>query len=179
MADRGYARAMRRKTQWAGMGNNAGAATLPTFSSVGDGTASIISSGAIVSGSAGIVDEEFTITRMIGQIAATIEVTTNAIEGSLAVGCAVARQEAITAGVASLPSPEDDPDFEWLFYGVYGMHNDETSGAVDTALKTLRVDFDVRGQRIVRNGSSIVWIAEGQGSAMAALVGGRYLVKLT
>ena len=95
-------------------------------------------------------------------------------------GCVIARNEAIAAGVASLPDPMSDPDAEWLYYFAGGLHR-ENRANVDSAPASLMMPFDVRGQRIIRVGSSVVWIAAvNTGSSGVTLqVTGRYLVKLT
>ena len=168
----------RRKTQWAGLGNSTGAAAIPTAIALVAGTPLIISQAAVVAGGTGIVDEEFTITRTICDILLATRVNTAELAVSVAIGCAVARAEAITAGVASLPSPESDPDFEWIFYGVGLLLNPIAAEEQDGG-SLVRMHVDVKGQRIVRAGQSIVWIAESQGGNASAGVAGRYLVKLT
>jgi len=177
---RQFTRGMRRKTQWGGFGNSAGLAVLPEFVALTAGTPAILSSGIVISGGVGLLDEESTVTRTIGQFAAILNSATAALDGSVAVGCVVSRDEAVIAGVASLPSPEDDPDAEWLYYGVFGLHNPIASGLEGAmSLQTVRADFDVRSQRIVRVGSTVVWIAESESVNVDVLIGGRYLVKLT
>ncbi len=178
MANRSFTRAMRRKTQWAGFGTAAGAATLPIRVDLTAGTAAILSTGAVISGGVGIVDEEFTVTRTIGNFIARMAAATVDLSATVAVGCAVARVEAISAGVASLPSPEADPDFEWLYYAQFGLEQGETAD-IAYQLSNVRQSFDVRGQRIVRSGQTLVWLAESESAACVAMVGGRYLVKLT
>jgi len=62
-----HPRGMRRKTQWAGFGTAAGVAGLPTPVSVtAAAPAAILSFNAVIAGSVGFVDEEVTITRIIG-----------------------------------------------------------------------------------------------------------------
>ena len=167
----------RRKTQWAGMGDSVGAAVLPGFVVVPSGGPAILSFNMVVNGGVGLIDEEGTITRMIGRVSARINVNTANVSATLAVGCIVARNEAIVAGVGSLPSPEDDPDSDWLFYAVMGLVNPNTTNN-DSSLANVHFDFDVSGQRIVRVGASPVWIAEAQSQAIFTQVGGRYLAKL-
>ena len=168
----------RRKTQWGGFGSNTGTAAIPEFVDLAAGTAVILSSNIVKGATVGVNDEEFTVTRTIGRFSFSIDVTTAAAAASVAVGCAVVRNEVVAGGVGVLPSPEDSPDFEWLYYGVYHMVNPGSSLA-DGPLSSGFVDFDVRGQRIVRNGQTLVWLAEAQGNAARGAVGGRYLVKLT
>ncbi len=171
-------RGPRRKTQWAGFGDLAGAANLPVPLALTAGTPVILSFNMVLTGAVGLVDEEVTITRMIGQMLAFLRTDTASAMASVAVGCAIVRNETITAGVASLPSPEDDPDFEWLYYAVVPLLNPlSITGA--SVPRGSRVSFDVRGQRIVRAGQTPVWLAESQGEAAFCGVGGRYLSKLT
>jgi len=177
MANRNFARATRRKTQWGGFGDSAGNPAIPAWVPTAIASPAIISQAITKQGTTGIVDEEITITRMIGRVGVTIDVATAGARGAVAIGCLVARNEAITAGVASLPSVEDDPDSDWLYYGVFPVLNPATADT-DGPLSMYFVDFDVRGQRVVRNGESPVWIAEAQTIGCEAYVGGRYLVKL-
>jgi len=178
VAHRNFARAMRRKTQWGGYGDSAGAANLNIFVGLAAGTPAIISSSIVVSGALGLVDEEVTITRMIGNVSATMNVGTSGASAMLAIGCVVVRNESIAAGVASLPSPEDDPDAEWLYYLQVALRN-PTNALSDGPISGAIVPHDVRGQRILRAGSNVVWVAESQTADVAVTVGGRYLVKLT
>jgi len=150
---------------------------LPLVQNLVTGTASILSSAFVIGGGLGLLDEETTITRMIGVVMARVRLTTVEAEATIAVGCAVVRAEALVAGVAALPSPESDPDFEWLYYGVFPMVTGMTAGAEESS--TIILPFDVRSQRIVRSGSTVVWLAESEGQNASAGVGGRYLVKLT
>ncbi len=177
MANRNFSRAMRRKTQWAGFGDAAGAANIPAWVAGAVGTPAIVSQAMIVQNAAGLIDEEITITRMIGRIGVTIDVATAGSRGAIAIGCLVARVTAISAGVASLPSPEDDPDSDWLYYAVLPVLNPATADT-DGPLSMYTYDFDVKGQRVVRSGETPVWLMESQTVNCEAFVGGRYLAKL-
>ncbi len=179
MANRNFARSMRRKTQWGGFGNQTGAAVLPTVRDLAVATPLIISQAIIVGGAAGFIEEEVTITRTIANIQIGVGVATAEASATVAIGCGVFRQEAIAAGVGSLPSPEDDPDFEWLYYGVWTLKNGVTSQVGFGLSSWQQIALDVRGQRILRSGQSVAWIAESQANDAFAGVGGRYLVKLT
>ena len=179
MANRNFARSMRRKTQWAGLGNQTGAAVLPTVRILTVATPLIISQGMIIGGAAGFVEEEVTITRTIANLQLGCGTATAGDSCTIAVGCGVFTQEAIAAGVNSLPSPEDRPDFEWLYYGVWTLQNGITSQVGQGDSTWAQVAVDVRGQRVVRSGLSVAWIAESQANDGFAGVGGRYLAKLT
>ena len=170
-------RGPRRKTQWVGIGNADGTASLPTFVALTATTPAIIAVDMYAQGLSALADEEVTVTRMIGELYVDLNLTTANATATVAVGCAVARLEAIVAGVASLPDPEDDPDFEWLYYGVFGLSN--PSNALKDGVGTQRIiHYDVRGQRIVRAGQNVVWIAQSITNNCRAFVAGRLLVKL-
>ena len=180
MANRNFARAMRRKTQWAGLGDAAGAATIPNMVTTAAGTNQILSLGVIVDGTQGLFDEEVTVTRMIGTVAAKIALGTASLFGTFAMGCIVARGEAIAAGVGSLADPMTDPDAEWLFYTQCQLARGLTAD-IDNGIASIQIPFDTRGQRIVRAGSNLVWVAAVDTGSANVIVGvsGRYLVKLT
>ena len=170
-------RGPRRRTEWAGFGNRDGNPILPIVRSVTVGTALILSKDAITSGVAAVVVQEYTITRMIGFATFAIGVTTASAVATLAIACGVMREDAISAGVASLPDPEDDPDFEWLYYGSVALIN-PANALKDGPGSTVIVPFDVWGQRIVRTGVIPFWIAKSEGQNCDAGVTGRYLIKL-
>ncbi len=177
---RQFNRGARRKTQWAGMGDATGGAVLPIPVSLTAGTASIISTGAIIGGGAGFVEEEVTLTRTIGNVFAQIAVNAASSGIAIALGLAVARAEAVAAGVASLPSPESDPDFEWVYYTVLmGRNPVAGSSPADNDIWKFQSNFDVKSQRVLRSGQTFVWLAESQSSSGVIGVGGRYLCKLT
>ncbi len=173
MPNRNFARAVRRKTQWAGSLDAAGASIFPSEVAVGG---AILAQGFLIAGSSGVVDEETTITRTIGRITAQLDGVTVS-SGEYGIGCIVARNEAVTAGVASLASPETDPDAEWLYYTT--GHFDRPVASDDTGIATASFNFDVRGQRIVRAGSTVVWIGAARGATINVSVNPRYLLKLT
>ncbi len=177
MANRNFARAMRRKTQWAGIGTAVAAVGPNPPVNVAAAAAVILSAGLVVNGGSGLFDEETTVTRMIGEILVLGDDIAG--PGAFAVGCVVARGEAITAGVASLPSPAGDPDAEWLYYYAGGLRNVIGTGPASSVTAAARIQFDVRSQRILRAGSNVVWIAFADTDDMEISVNGRYLVKLT
>ncbi len=168
----------RRKTQWAGMGSAAGAATMPVVQVIAAGASAILSQGLVTAGSLGIIDDETTVTRMIGRWMAGLTVGTGGISCEFALGVVVARLEAVAAGVGSLPSPVVDPDAEWLYYAS-GLVKRQQTADDENGTVTVREMFDTRGQRIVRVGQTVVWIASAVTNSIDIGVSGRYLVKLT
>jgi len=178
MAKRVFSRGPRRKTQWAGFGDNAGAATLPDPVTINAGNSAILSYNMIVAGGAGLVDEEVTICRVVGRATAHVNFETANSSAAFAMGLAVVRNEALAAGTGSMPDPETDPDFEWLYYHVGQLYTPGNTNR-DGPLSGYTWQFDVRGMRVVRAGQTVVWIGEAETNACWMGVGGRYLCKLT
>jgi hypothetical protein len=134
----------------------------------------------VTAGGVGFLDdEEYTITRTIVNVAGIPAIVTAASRARVAIGLGIFRVEAVAAGVGSLPSPESDPDFEWLYYSQFDLRTPTASQLEgSTALDMYRAMVDVRGQRIVRLGQVPVWLAESQDNNVEVGVGGRYLAKL-
>ena len=170
-------RGPRRRTEWAGFGNSTGAPVLPDMISLGAGTPAFLSKDAITRGVAAISTQEYTITRMLASLSMSMNVDTALAQATVAVGCGVASEDAIGVGVTAIASPEDHPDFEWLYYGVFMLQNPQNA-LRDGPISSLQISIDVRGQRIVRAGVIPFWVAESQTANAIAGVGGRYLVKL-
>ena len=177
MANRAFARVTRRKTQWAGFGDSAGAANLPTALNLTPGTAQILSVGAIISGAVGFLDEEVMLTRTIGMVSVAMDADTAEAQGAFVVGGGVFRSEAVAAGVGFLPSPESDPDFEWI-YMVSGILINLTGTSREGPISGMHIPFDICSQRVVRSGQTFAWIAEAQSTGVTLGVNGRYLAKL-
>ena len=167
----------RRKTEWFGTLNAAGANQTPLPIGTGSGVTTVLAQGLAQQAGSGASDQEVTITRTIGNIYAALDGTgAAATGGGFAIGCLVVRAEALAAGVASMPNPESDPDVEWLYY-TNGMLAREAADTIpDSGL--FRLHFDVRGQRIIRSGSTIVWLGSARAVALNLGVSCRYLVKL-
>ncbi len=171
-------RGSRRKTEWAGFGSETGTAELPSGVAVATATpAAILSTGSIVANALGFFDQEVTIIRTIGMLMVNLNINTAVSQGSFAVGLYIARAEAIAAGIGSLPSPEDDPDAEWLAH-FSGTLINPNSTARDGPLSGIQIPFDLRGQRIMKTGQSQVWIGHAENANLLIAVNGRYLVKL-
>ncbi len=79
-------------------------------------------------------------------------------EGSqqVALGIAIASEDAFAAGIGSLPQPEDPlahPRLAWVFrmqYRVFGFAADQP------AVFTRRIDLDIRAQRKLENGVGFI-----------------------
>ena len=172
-----YARGPRRVTQWAGFGNTAGAASLPIMVDITASASAILSQGIVAGGSSGISGERFTLTRTIGRLTAAINSNTANVNASIAVGCIKVRNEAVTAGVASMPNLEDDPDADWVYYTSMILRNPNNT-LRDGAISMVHIPFDVKSQRKLDGGDQLVWIAFAITNNVSVGVTGRYLLKL-
>ncbi len=181
MANRAFARTQRRKTAWTGIGRADGGSQSPLQVALTAGAPSLIargvySTGAGAKGTPGAEDES-TITRMIGSLIATLNVSSAAVNAQVAIGAIIVRQEAAVAGVASMPSPEDSPELDWLYHTYIQLRN-PNSTLVDGPSSSMQRTFDVRGQRVVRNRDELVWLAESTTQNCTVQVGGRVLFLL-
>ncbi len=169
---------MRRKVQWGGFGHDDGTVDLPQPIAIAAGASAILSSNVIVAGSVGFIDEEVTITRTIGRVTFMTNNVSASSQAAWALGCLVARNEAIAAGLASLPNPEANPDAEWLYWASGSVING-TDVLRDAVTSSGAFNFDVKGQRKMSRGETVVWIGHVEIAGCILGVNGRYLVKLT
>ncbi len=182
MAHRNFARAQRRSTSWLGFGDESGSsAALGSMQTLAVGTPSILSQLMVRQGQLeDVIGAQMTLTRTIGNITARLTPVTADAEARVAIGGIVVREAALTSGVGSMPSPEDEPDADWFYYEQFDIINPAASSiAGASAANTYRSHFDVKGQRIMRDGFAVVWLAEAQDSVVEVGVCGRYLVKLS
>ncbi len=164
---RGAVRAPRRQTTWFGsVDENA-------FTAVGGGIVDF--QGQL--NAAALARRPFTITRVVGYISMISDQVAAAEEPFGAWGLAVVSDQAVAAGVASLPSPISEQDSElWLaFQGVAAPVN-----AAGVTANPSTVYFDSRGQRKVEQGMDVVSVFENASSTSGLLyvVKFRMLVKL-
>jgi len=168
---------MRRKTQWAAM-SVPGAATVPVWETLVVGTPEFLTVGTVIGGADGFVEEEVTVTRMIGHVAAQIGAGVSASNGAtVTFGIGVFTTEAVAAGIASIPDPSVRPDFEWLYWKQ--LSPIQTGGADPSEIGVFESEFDVRGQRVVRSGQTLVTVVVTAVSVVRAFASARVLVKLT
>ena len=170
----------RRKTEWFGTLDVNGANLFPLRIAVATGATALLAQGLAISGGSGLSDQEGTITRMIGEVFVAIDGTAAATAGvAFGIGAIVTRREVAIAGVASLPSPELDPDASWIFYTSGQMIRETVLTNSADVGQVYRIPFDVRGQRIIRSGETVVWLGAARGATVNMSVYARYLVKLT
>jgi len=172
----------RRLTQWGGIAAEDGAAdTLPVMVTLAAGTPAFLSQGVdtTLNSTTNQFEERVTLTRTIANIVAHMNVVTASSRATVAIGCLVVTAEALAAGVGSIKSPEDDPDADWVFYSVFQLRNPVASTLEGGAAPdSYREHVDVRSQRKILVGQTLIWIAEAELSDVSVGVGGRYLLKL-
>ena len=95
---------------------------------------------------------------------------------STAYGHIVVTDQAAAAGVASVPTPETDPENDWF---VYKRVIQRTAATMNAMLGVL-VEFDSKAMRKVDNGSDIVTVSEAGTLSLGSIitVQWRQLIKL-
>ena len=142
----------RRKTAW-----NVGPHTAGLFTASAAG-AVLFNTGVTptVSG--------LTIVRLRGEFTAWISVATTLGDGfqGSAVGFGIVNEEAFAAGITSVPSPIDDPEWNgWLYHKYIGsMVSLETTEVARGPLGAVRFDIDSKAMRRFRTDDVIIGVYE-------------------
>ncbi len=140
-------RAVRRSRRWTSIpGTNV---TLTTVGTTGGGALAFIAGPE-------------TVVRMMGRgLLQLMDAPTAGDSMHLTVAIAVVTTDAATAGAGSLPDPSDEPEFPWLYWTELDIFASDTNadngGNIGGAI---RYEFDVRSQRIIRPGHSLVYFAQ-------------------
>ena len=166
----------RRKTAWAVGPEANGVSIAATLTPI------LWSSGVALSGG----QEQATITRIRGYTRWTLTAVTVARGGfRLAVGFGIVSAEAFAAGVASVPSPIGDLDWDgWMFHQFADLHSVTATIAdgVNAVGCSIYQEIDVKSQRILESDNVLVAVAEAEnevGAAAAVLdADSRILIKL-
>ena len=127
----------------------------------------------------GSVTEPFTITRTVGDIMWWSDQTAGLEVPFGALGMAIAGVNAVGAGVASLPAPYADAEFDnWFLWQVLMVNSANDSGAAAGASRVFH--FDSKAQRKVEEGESIAVMVENASVTDGALflLTFRMLIKL-
>ena len=176
--------ASKRQTSWtAGPGSGGGQAEQLILGATGSG----IWGTAIVP-----LVEGLTIVRMRGELLVYLTLAAAVNEGVVgAAGILLVSDEAFAAGVASIPTPLDDVDFdEWIWYKTFSLKAASViaGGASTDADHMLsvsaaaRFEIDSKAMRKFPVGKSLVAVMEvieqGTGASITANIQTRTLVKL-
>ena len=96
------------------------------------------------------------------------------------VGLIVATDQAIAAGAASLPSPIDDGDADWLWHGLFGLHAATIVSGDDWIGQSSRREIDSKAMRKVKQNDNLVVVYDSSvlaGSPTAdVVIGARFLL---
>ncbi len=109
-----------------------------------------------------------TVVRMIGGWYASIIGTL--VDDDAAVvtlGIGVATTDAFAVGVGSLPDPQDEPAFPWLYWANMNLRQEGTAVNQAWGVGSQYKSFDVSSQRILRPGQtlfSVIQVSDGAGA---------------
>ena len=143
---RGFSRGRRADYRWS--------TDLAVFAAVG------ASSSTAFLGSAGLFSLAGTIMRVRGAIVVMMDPSAADVAMTAAVGMILASDDAITAGAASLPSPSDDLDAEWLWHGFFplrsitGVQSDIVGGQV------IQREIDSKAMRKFKGNQQLAIVAD-------------------
>ena len=108
------------------------------------------------------LDDPATVLRMLGEY--IISFTPNPVGLDaviIGVGIGVVSSDAATAGAASVPDPDGEPDYPWLYYASHPLFSTGTdptgSGAAGASVRRV---FDVRSMRKMKPRESLAMIFE-------------------
>ncbi len=129
-----------------------GAADAVTTIDLGTGTAAVLGNTVVVN-SAG------TLVRLRGQV--YVQLDTSAVDerAMIAVGIIKATDEAVAAGVASLPHPHSDGDAEWIWHRYLSISSLAEPAVVTDALFD-RAIIDSKAMRRFKQNEVVVLVAE-------------------
>ena len=155
-------RGPKRSTSWVGPADQG-------FIAVAAGAKQIISSLPVTT--------DITLVRSRGEVGIQPQVNTDVIITG-AYGMAVVTDQAFAAGVASLPGPLTDADWDgWAVWRSFAFQQVQLD-ATGTLLSTIRQEVDSKAMRKLTDNETLVVIAESQATAFEISFGVRTLFKL-
>ena len=128
------------------------------------GIAATITSAGTTGGSQLSFTTPETVVRMLGtgivMFGATVPVASDAVSFCMAIG--VVSMDAADVGASALPDPADEPEYPWLWWKCAELFaTDATANrAGNTVGGTFRYEFDIKSQRIIRPGHSLIYVAQ-------------------
>ena len=133
--------------------------------------------------STGISTSGATLIRTRGSATVHFDPTTIADTMQWAFGLGIFSSDAFSAGVASLPGPITDVDYDWVYYstGVVGPVFSVTESGTDPT-SNFRWEVDFKAMRIMKPNTSLGWVFEGLilsgGGTLDCGIAARHLFKL-
>ncbi len=123
-----------------------------------------LTAAATVSGSAFIPGTSITIMRMLGEYMIVNTGTIVAADGArVTVGIGVVSADAFAAGAASLPDPDGEPEYPWLYWASHSFRFPKALSATisgDSVSGVIRRPFDIKSMRKMKPGQALVFIVQ-------------------
>ncbi len=105
--------------------------------------------------------EALTVMRLIGDyVISPSQAPVVQDQARISVGIAKVSTDAAAAGAGSMPDPDDEPNFPWLYFASHPFHFADVSSDPSSAAASVRVHFDVKTMRKCKPRESIVMIAQ-------------------
>ena len=126
----------------------------------------------------GIVDQPYTVLRMLGEY--VIAPTGNLTAGdrcSVGIGIGVVSADAATLGATALPDPEGEPEYPWLYWASHDFYFPAGGTPLQPAgpSESVRVTFDVKSMRKVKPREVLAYVVDytdGSGTPPLTLASG-------
>ncbi len=106
-----------------------------------------------------VVTTPLTFMRLRGRIMATLDATAVNERAVIAVGIILADDQAVAAGVVSLPGPDSQGEDFWIWHG-YLMVDSGSEASVNQNFLSDRLEIDSKAMRKARSNDTLVLIAE-------------------
>ncbi len=144
-------RSVKRKSLWADV--------LTTLASAAVGASK---SGGNLGTSLGIITQTgLTLIRTRGQLNLHFDPTSINDVLEVGVGMALFSTDAFAAGVASLPGPLSDADYDWAYHRMV-MFSTFTATESDTSIQqNLNIEIDSKAMRKMNSSQTLGWVVEG------------------
>ena len=165
-----FARAPRRQTDWFGV-TDAG------YLAVAAGAKALIASAAIDS-SPGVLMGS-TLVRSRGLVSVKLQTYAADLNVIGAFGMAIVSAEAAAAGIASIPGPWSNSEWDgWFVWGTWAFAYEFTTDIDRLLPASVQIPVDSKAMRKLESGNTIVFVAESQSAAFEIVMPIRVLVKL-
>ena len=108
--------------------------------------------------------EAQTVMRCRGSALCAFNAATTALdEADITLGLGIFSTDAFNAGSASMPDPAGEPDYPWLWWGVFQMFSPfviDGTGSDDSGALIHRLEIDTKAMRRVKPRQTLGWIAQ-------------------
>jgi len=113
-------------------------------------------------------DGPATILRARGYVQAIFDATQQVGDAAkYTFGLGIVSTDAFSAGAASMPDPEGEPDYPWLWWGQMFMKSQVAAGVNAWGTSAQRLEVDTKAMRRVQPGKTICYVCQITGAAGA------------